>query len=448
MSPPENAAAPRAALLTIFLTVFIDLVGFSIIFPLFPAMIDFYIAREGSGSLFHGLISALRPLSGEDGKHLPVLFGGILGSLYSTLQFLFAPFWGSLSDRVGRRPVLLITVTGIALSYALWFVSGSFALLIAARLLGGVMSGNISVATAAIADVTTPENRARGMALIGIAFGLGFTLGPAIGAALAGGIPLMTPASEAWGVNPFSGAAAGAFALSALNLLLIARRLKETLPAPERGLRRGHRSANVLKLFGLGDLPGVRRANLIYFIFFLAFSGMEFTLVFLAAERFAFTSRDNAWMFVFVGLLMAFVQGGVVRRLARVFGETKLVLAGLVVVAGGFVYTGLAASPVALYGGLAFLATGSALVTPCLSAIVSLYAPPDRQGEVLGVFRSLGALARAAGPVAAALVYWRFGSESLYLAGAAILMVPLLLGAALPAPLRETDESAPPHPVS
>ena len=421
--------------MTIFVTVLIDLIGFSIIFPLFPAMLEYYLAREPDGSSFHRLIAWLREVSGDE-AYLPVLFGGVLGSLYSTLQFLCAPFWGSLSDRKGRRPILLLTITGIAVSYILWFFSGSFAILIAARLLGGLMSGNISVATAAVADSTTPEKRAGGMAVIGIAFGIGFTFGPAVGGALSQiNLLEIAPGLEAWGVNPFSTAALGAFLLSVFNLFLVTRRFPETLKGIDPSGPR--RTVNPLKLFGPKQLPGVNRTNLMYFVFFFAFSGMEFTLVFLAAERFDFQPLDNAWMFVFVGVVMALVQGGIVRRMVPRVGEKKMALTGVLLTIPGLLVTGLATSIGMLYLGLAFLATGGALVTPCLSALVSLYTPTERQGEVLGIFRSLGALARAIGPIAACVAYWRFGSQTPYLAGAVLLIIPLALGAKLPRPNRQ-----------
>ena len=432
MNEQEQAGVTKpkkGVLLTIFLTVFIDLIGFAIIFPLFPAMLTYYLESEETGGIHH-LTDFLRSIAGSASDfQIAVLFGGVLGSIYSTLQFVCAPLWGRLSDRIGRRPVLVVTITGIAASYVLWFFSGTFFLLIAARLLGGIMSGNISVATAAIADSTTPANRAKGMALVGIAFGLGFTIGPAIGGALSGiHLDTLIPGAAAWGVNPFSAAAAGALLLSAVNLFWVVRRFPETLSSVERGKAPGvQRTANILKLFGPKEFPGVNLANLIYFIFFLAFSGMEFTLVFLAAERFQYTPMDNAYMFVFVGLLMALVQGGVVRRMAPRVGEKRLALLGVALVLPGFVVTGLAGGTGMLYLGLALLATGAAMVTPCLSALVSLYTPASRQGEVLGIFRSLGALARAVGPIVACLVYWRYGSRTPYLAGAVILVLPLAL---------------------
>ena len=436
-SGADTPPARRGTLGTIFLTVFVDLIGFAVIFPLFPGMLEYYEANEPAGSLFHRLVAWLREVGGDEANVI-VLFGGLLGSLYSILQFLFAPVWGRLSDRSGRRPILLVTIAGLALSYVLWFFSGSFVLLLAARLLGGVMSGNIAVATAAIADSTTAKGRSRGMALIGIAFGLGFTLGPALGGLLSlVDLGELAPGLRAWGVNPFSAAAAGSFLLSAWNLLWVVRRFPETLEPERRGKVRTHRTINPLKLFGTTEFPGVLRANLVYFIYFLAFSAMEFTLVFLAHERLGYDAIDNAWIFVWVGVLMALVQGGVVRRVVTRTGEKKLGLLGIVLTVPGMLVVGVAQSSPVLYLGLAFLATGGAMVTPCLSGLVSLYTPAERQGEVLGVFRSLGALARAVGPVLGCVIYWSFGSAWPYYASAALMVVPVLLAAGLREPPRE-----------
>ena len=201
----------------IFLTLFLDLVGFSIIFPLFPSMLNYYLEMEQGGTLLTKLLDALhsisgtQPTNGVPSPQVVALFGGVLGSLYSLLQFLFAPVWGIVSDRIGRRPVLLLTIAGIAVSYVLWFFSGSFTLLLISRLIGGIMSGNISAATAAIADVTTAKNRAKGMGMVGAAFGLGFIMGPAIGGSLSlADLTEMAPSLQRFGVNPFSMAAGAA----------------------------------------------------------------------------------------------------------------------------------------------------------------------------------------------------------------------------------------------
>jgi len=265
------------------LTIFIDLVGFSIIFPLFPSILDYYLAKDGGSGLLANLLAWLDNLSATLGggeRFTPVLFGGVLGSLYATLQFFFAPIWGGLSDKHGRRPILIITTIGMALSYFAWVFAGNFGLLIAARIIGGIMSGNLSVATAAVSDVTTEKDRAKGMGIIGAAFGLGFVAGPAIGG-FASSIDLlaMNPDLGAYGINPFSFVALIATVLSVVNFVWIHRRFAESLPPEKRHADLASR--NPIKRM-LQPLPKpIRKTNLAYLIYILAFSGMEFTLTFL-----------------------------------------------------------------------------------------------------------------------------------------------------------------------
>ena len=425
-----NAARKKSPIGVLFLTVFVDLVGFSIIFPLFPDMLEHY---AGADSFFGDLVARLAGLSGEQGAkqdfYTTVLFGGILGSLYSLLQFLFAPMWGSLSDRIGRRPVLLWTIGGLCMSYLVWMFSGSFLLLIISRVLSGVMGGNISVATAAMADLTDEQNRSKGMGLIGMAFGLGFILGPAIGAWLSG----YDLTDSLPGFNPFSAAAVGAFVLSLWNFFWVMRSFQESLPEEKRGkAHRAGRPISLIQLFRGFDIPGVTRTNLIYFIFLVGFAGMEFTLTFLAKDRFDYKSRDMMWIFIYVGLIIALVQGGLVRRLAPRLGEKKVSFMGLFLLVPGLIVTGGAQAVGMFYLGLGFLAVGSALATPCLTALASLYTPADRQGEVLGTFRSLGALSRAVAPILACAAYWKMGSVYPYYGAVVIMLLPLLLVLGLP----------------
>jgi MFS family permease len=427
---------PRTVLGLVFLTVFLDLIGFSILFPLFPDLLSHYLAREGPDSLvgrLHGTLAGWIGGRGDAEFAVVVLFGGVLGSLYSGLQFLFAPLWGGLSDRIGRRPTLLLTLGGTACAYLLWLFSGSFLVLVLSRVLGGIMAGNIATASAVIADVSPPERRTANMAIVGIAVGLGFVLGPAVGALAYYGISLPSDWFGAGdlALNPFSGAALAALVLAMVNLLWAWRRFPETRPV--RGSAAELRTRNPFAgLARLGD-PGVRRTNVVYLLYQTCFAAMEFTLVFLAAERFAYGPRDNAVMFVFIGLTIALVQGGFVRRSAGRIGERPLAVAGLALLIPGFLAVGLSSSQTALYLGLFLLASGSAIAFPTLSALVSLYAPDRDQGLALGVFRSMGALSRAIGPVLGGLAYWSAGGTAPYLAGAALLVVPLLLATRLPA---------------
>ena len=434
-----NADRNRPALRAVFITLFLDLVGFSIIFPLFPGMLEYYSAQSPQSPVFAHLYGALEGLNGAlgmEGGHwgIMVLFGGALGSLYSLLQFAGAPLFGAISDRIGRRPVVIFSLVGILLSYVLWFFAGSFGLLVVARLLGGIMSANISTATAVVADITTEANRSKGMALIGIAFGLGFVLGPAIGGVAAMlDLSAHFPALAAYGVNPFSAAAGVALILTIVNLVYVVLWLPETRRASSDG--KIHRIANPLALMRTEAYPGVTRTNLTYFLFLLAFSGMEFSLTFLAHDRLHYGAGQNALMFLFVGVVLVAVQGGYVRRRSATVGPRRMALHGLFMVMPALAAVGIAGhyqSQVLLYIGLFFLAAGAAQATPCLTALVSVYTPAGEQGRVLGVFRSLGALARAIGPLFAALLYWSIGPTIAYCLAGAFILIPVAIALGLP----------------
>lgn len=425
----------KGTLKIVFLTLFLDLIGFSIIFPMFPALAKHYLEVDSGNyflNLIFGGIASLLESGDVQGISPIVLFGGALGALYSLLQFIAAPIWGGISDKYGRKPSLSVSVAGLAFSYLLWVVSGSFTLLVVARFIGGIMGGNISIASAVVADITDEDNRSKGMAYIGIAFALGFILGPALGGFLSLLNPLeFFPEWDKFGINPFSTPAAFAALLSILNLFLILKKLPETneavLQSTDKKNNPSDRTANVFTLFKPLPIPDVNLTNFSYFLFISAFSGMEFTLTFLAVERLGYSPLDNGYMFVFIGFVLALVQGGFVRRKARSIGEKKLALIGMISTIPGLIVIGLADSGFLLYFGLFFLAVGSALIIPCLTSLVSLLSPKEVQGKALGIFRSLGALARVIGPIFASLCYWKYGSAYPYFIGSVFLIAPILV---------------------
>lgn len=439
---PDRPAKPKRplSLPVIFLTLFIDLVGFSIIFPLGPNLIEYYLKVDGQAGLLGWLLresEAVARAVGQQHAFAAVLFGGVMTSFYSILQFVCAPLWGSLSDRRGRRGVLLMTVAGTALGYVLWFVSGSFWLFLFSRVVSGAFSGNLSVITAAGADVTTREERSRAMGLVGAAFGLGLIVGPGLGA-ISGLWNLLAhhPGLARFGINPFSVPALLSLVFCLVNYVWIRRSFKETLPESARNRPAEKRIRNPLRAILLLDNAEVRRANIVAFVYSVAFVSMETCLTFLAAERFAYGEAQNGELLVFLGAVAVVVQGGLVRRVLKSSDEIPVLMSGLVFSAVGLVLIGVAGHPWLLYLGLAVLATGSGFVNPATSGLISLYANASEQGRVLGIFRSLGSLSRAITPLLAGIVFWAAGSRIVFLAAAVLALVALVLSLRLPKPAK------------
>ncbi len=381
-------------MLILFLIVFIDLVGFGVIIPLLPFF-------------------------GEHFDASPAMVG-LLMAIYSLTQFIAAPFWGRTSDRIGRRPVLLITLAGAAVSYVLLGFSNSLLMLFVARGLGGFMAGNISTAFAYVADITTPENRAKGMGAIGAAFGLGFIAGPAIGGILAGPDPLTadfrTPSLVAAG-------------LSGIALVMALIMLKESLPEEVRkrlaGMPRQNRRQQFREALAR---PGVGLLIGLSFLATFVFAGMETTFAMWSERRMGWGPQQNGYLFAFVGILSALVQGGLVGRLARRFGEANLVLQGAAALALGMLLIPFTSSLATLLAAMVVVAYGFSVITPSLNSLISLQVGADEQGGVMGVGRSATTLARVVGPAWAGSLFSLIGLDWPYYAGAAIMVLVLLLG--------------------
>jgi MFS family permease len=424
----------------IFLTLYIDLIGFSIIFPLGPDLLKHYLAVDGQSGLLGWLLEHINSLARSLGNetHLPeVLFGGIISSVFSILQFVFAPFWGTLSDKRGRRPILLFTVAGTTLSYLLWVVSGSFWLFLLSRVVAGAFGGNLSVATAAVADVTTRAERSKAMGIVGAAFGLGLVTGPMIGAFTAH-INLLDsyPGLAAWGINPFSVPALLALAMSAVNLVWIYRRFNETRPPEARVAPGETRLRNPLgAILSLADAR-IRGVNFVAFIYSIAFVAMEASLVFLSAERFGYTARQNGMLMGFLGICSIVTQGFIVRRLLLRTPETRVLANGLIISAVGLLCIGFAPAPIWLYTGVGLLALGSGLVNPSTTGLISLYAGADEQGRVLGIFRSLGSLSRAITPISAGILFWTLGAKAVFIGAAVMAIGAWIASTRLPQPVK------------
>ena len=426
----------------IFLTLYIDLIGFSIIFPIVPNVIGYYLQIEGRSGLLGWLLSrsdAAARAFGQDHAFSAVLIGGVLTSVYAILQFVFAPFWGSLSDRRGRRGILMRTVAGTALGYFLWFVSGSFWMFVVSRVVSGAFSGNLSVATAAVADVTTRAERSRAMGIVGAAFGLGLVTGPMLGGlSVAPVFNLLRhhPGLARFGVNPFSVPALLSFAACSLNFFWVRAKFRETLPEAARTGAREARLRNPIRAILMLDNKPVRRANIVAFVFSVAFVAMETSITFLAVERFGYTAVQNGWMLTFLGVVSVLTQGYIVRKLLTKMEEIPVLSWGLVLSAAGLLLIAVAWRSWVLYAGLAVLATGSGLVNPSTTGLISLYSEPSEQGRVLGIYRSLGSLSRAITPLLAGVVFWAFGSRMVFIASAVIAAGALALTVRLPKPAK------------
>jgi MFS family permease len=380
---------------TLFLIVFVDLVGFGLVIPLLP----FYAVRFAAS---------------------PQEVTALLAT-YSLAQLLSAPLWGRLSDRVGRRPVLLASLTASALAY-LWLGSGSALwMLFAARAFAGACAGNIAAAQAYIADITGPEERARGMGLIGAAFGLGFIIGPALGGLIAGTDPATADTeTPAW-------VAAGLSVLALCGVLLL---LPESLPAAGRD-RIAPRS-RVGAVMSVLRRPILSRLILVFFLVILAFAGMESTFALWAIEQFGWGPRQVGYVFAYVGVLSAVLQGGMIGRLARRFGEERLLLGGLTLIGLGLLVMTLAHSLALLVAAVTGLALGMGLTQPSLNSLISRRAGGDEQGEVLGVSQSVGSLSRVLGPFAAGFCFASLGPSAAFWSGAILVTGAFFLTLKLP----------------
>uniref|UniRef100_A0A1A8BZ22 Major facilitator superfamily domain-containing protein 10 n=1 Tax=Nothobranchius kadleci TaxID=1051664 RepID=A0A1A8BZ22_NOTKA len=437
--PAEDGGSFSSKVISsVFVILLLDLLGFTLILPLLPSILDHY-AQSGDVAYqsLQGVVDWFREAVGipMEQKYNTVLFGGLIGSLFSLLQFLASPLTGALSDRHGRRPLLILTTLGLMSSYAVWAVSRSFGMFLLFRVIGGVCKGNVSLCTAVVADLPCPKARNRGMAMIGVAFSLGFTVGPLMGAYFA-------ISSRTSGNVFFQTPALLSLAFSAADLLFIWLMLPETLPKDVKTSTSGRGDSwdllSPLSLFHFSavtrtkDPPSKDRMQklqvlgLVYFCYLFLFSGLEFSLSFLTHQRFQFTSMQQGKMFFFIGVIMALIQGGYARRIkpGQHIGAVRKAMMTLI---PAFVLIGLAQNITMLYTGLALYSYAAAIVVPCLSTLVADHGSANQKGTVMGILRSLGALARAFGPVVSSSVYWIAGAQTCFLITSAAFIIPLIL---------------------
>ncbi|HUL03322.1 MAG TPA: MFS transporter [Gemmatimonadales bacterium] len=363
----------------IFLTVLIDLIGFGIVIPIIPG----YAVRFGA----HGFE-----------------FGALLG-VYSLMQFFANTVLGRWSDRIGRRPILLATMLLNAAGYVLFAFAGSYWVLFASRVIGGFAGGNLGTAQAYVADISTPAERSRGMGMIGAAFGIGFVLGPAIGGLAGHYLGRAAPGLVAAG-------------LSLVNFWSAWIILEESLQPQHRATERGVGLAAIWH--GLVDRR-LRPLMLVWAIFPFAFSGYTTALPLHAFAVFGWRERELGWFFTAFGITGAVVQGYLFGRLARLFGERALVIAGTAGVAIAIGAVPFAHSSAALYAWTVALACAQGLVSPAASGLVSVYASPSEQGVTLGAAQALGALGRMVGPEVIGQRYDAAGGRAAFLTAAAVM---------------------------
>ena len=387
----------------IFFTVLIDLIGFGIVLPILP----FYAQRFGAAGLG---------------------YGGVIG-VFSLMQFVATALLGKLSDRIGRRPVLLTTMLVNAVGYTLFAFAGSYWVLFLSRVVSGFAGGNISAAQAYMADITTPAERSRGMGVVGAAFGIGFSLGPAIGGFAA----------------HFGGAKAPglvAVALSLANFVSAYFILPESLKTELRVKR------PLLDLAHIGETvarPKLRPLMAVWALVPLAFAGYTVALPLHAAAVLGWKEREMAILFTIIGVTAASVQGYFFGKIVRRVGERVLVIAGTFGMAVAIAVVPFLSSSELLYGWTFVLAVSNSVFAPAATGLVSVYADPNEQGTVLGAAQAIAALGRTAGPPLIGSVYDVSAITSFVLAGAIMVIAGLAAFSLAPVP-RHAAPPAPPAP--
>jgi MFS family permease len=406
---PGPAPMLRSPLLPIFLTVFVDVLGLTLMLPLLP----FYTEHFGGSPLTVGLLIAS----------------------YGFCQLISGPILGRISDRVGRKPVLLVSQAGTFFGFLTIGFASTLWMLFLGRILDGLTAGNLSIAQAYISDVTRPENRTRAFALIGIAFGSGFLIGPAISGILAHRFGYATPAFAAAGLsllsivltatllpkNPIRPDEDGVPAASAQPVAVSGAPRPAPPPAGSRSLAFG-------KFF---SRPLPRRRLLEFFAFTLSFSTLIGGLALFLNRRFGFNVENVGWVYAFSGLIGGFIQGGIIGRLVKRYGEAKLALSGFVTMAIGYCFLGLAHGIPVLLVLVAISGFGVAVTRPALTTLLTKSVGREEQGAALGVSQSLSSIAQIVGaPVAGLLIehgwLWQYGvaAGSVALVGVVIGMQP------------------------
>lgn len=388
----KTTASRKSALFILFLVVLIDLIGFGMILPLIP-----YLGRS-------------------TGVSAPMV--GLLMSIYSIMQFLFSPFWGGVSDRFGRKPVLLISILGAAVSHTAFAFSSGYWMFFFTRMFAGFFSANISTAMASAADLSTKENRTQTMGLIGAAFGLGFVLGPFLGAQGA-----VLGKSFGFG-DQFASLIAGA--LCTFNVIFCFFYFKETLKEKQSSLKINFKRLNPFSaLFNVS--PILKNSILLFFAATMALAIVEIVLFYAVKEQFDWGYQKAAMGFAAVGLVMAFTQGGVIRPLKKRLSEIQIICIGGVIfclgLQGAFLYSSLSGFGTSIL----LMSFGYALLNPALNGFISLQASKDTQGQAFGVTHGFSALSRIIGPLLGTYVLQQYTVKTPFLISSILIGLALMM---------------------
>ena len=372
----------------LLLAVFIDMVGFGIVIPLLP----FYAQRFGVGADTITLIVAS----------------------YTFAQFVMAPVWGRLSDRIGRRPVILITIAGTAVGYLWLALSDSLLMLVAARMFGGGVAANVAVVQAYIADVTTPEQRAKALGRLSAAFGSGFVAGPAVGGLLAGNDPALASFQL-----PFLAASV----FSVIALIGTARFVRESLPVHVRAGRTHDKRGRFVLLFELMRRPQVGRLIALMFLTPFVFSAFESIFALWSERALGWGPALNGYIYTWMGVVAVASQAGAIGPLARAVGERGLALIGALTLTAGAAWLPFAPPTVPLYAATALVVFGVCTTNTALSTLLSKAARPEERGTLLGVAQSWSGLGRITGPIWSGFAFVQFGQDWPFLTAAAVMLV-------------------------
>ncbi|KAI1973265.1 hypothetical protein LOZ53_004087 [Ophidiomyces ophidiicola] len=452
MATTAVAPAQRKRILKVlFISLLLDLISFTFILPLFPSLLTFYLQRDQSpNSVLNRILHYLNAYKNSfarpiDSKYDVVLLGGALGSLFSFLQAMAAPFIGKISDRKGRRTALLWSMMGNIASVALWVAATDFRTFLGSRIVGGLSEGNVQIANAIATDISDESQRGGTMALVGACFSIAFTFGPAIGAALSN----VTGVAE----NPFAVAAGCSLLLILTETVYIYFYLPETHPrysnltekkiSPETSTKQSKDNTNT------SASPAAKKyannpylLNITHFLFLLPFSGLEFSLPFLTATLYsqispshstASPSALNGRLLSAMGLLSSILQGSIIRRLPPLL----TIRIGVLACTFSFFFLARISSLTGLYAAGCLLAVTSATVVTGLNSLGSLEAAEGERGVFLGRLRSWGQAGRATGPILFCTLFWWGGREIAYNVGAAAMIgVCAIVFGALKSPAR------------